>query len=511
MKENIYDYAVLLGVDGAGTFFRDAKTPNIDRIFANGAVSYHVHTAEPTISGECWGSMLLGVTPEMHRLTNSIVSNRRYDVNSIFPSVFRKIHENDPTASLASFCNWNPINYGIIESDLGVHEETGSDSEITDHVIAYLEKGAPKFLFMQFDEVDGAGHHYGYGKPGHIAQIETTDGYIGRIYDTYEKLGILDRTLFIITADHGGTPGGSHGGTTDAEKYVMYAAVGKTVQHGEIGDMEIRDNTAIIMHAFGYKCAETWTARIPDGVFEGIAGEKRPVYEIKQSAAHRIHTSVPTPSVETIPCDKLMAYLPFDKDCEDKCGNETEQHGKVYYVDGYHGNGIRLDDGYITINGISVGDSSFSVAFWMKAGDIAGDPAIFGNKDWKHGSDAGFVMTIEGTGIQWNLANGSHKMETALSLPLDYRDGWVHITVVVDREANEVRFAYDFGEFITEQIPEEIRKISYDTSLSFNVGQDGTGSYHDHLSCVLDDFMVISKALTKDDMKEFAKYYDVAE
>ena len=508
MQTNIYDYAVLLGVDGAGTFFRNAKTPNIDRIFSNGAVSYHVHTAEPTISAECWGSMLLGVTPEVHRLTNSIVSRQRYNVNSLFPSVFRMIRKNDPTASLASFCNWNPINYGIIESNLGVHEETGSDSAITDHVIEYLEKEAPKFLFMQFDEVDGAGHRCGYGAPGHIAQIETTDGYIGRIYEAYEKLGILDRTLFIVTADHGGTPEGGHGGTTDAEKYVMYAAVGKTVPHGKIGEMEIRDNAAIIMHAFGYECADTWTERIPDGVFEGVSACERPEYKSVHNHPHRTHESQQTPPEHIIPCEGLIAYLPFDNNCEEKCGGVTEKHGKVYYVDGYYEQGIRLDDGYISLKDIKVNNRSFSAALWMKAGDIAGNPTIFGNKNRKSGSDIGFVMSISSNEIQWNSSDGDKKTEKTIPLPLDYRDGWVHITVVVDKEAEEVRFAYDFGEFVTVKMTDGTENVSYDTELCFNIGQDGTGTYPDSLSCVLDEFTIYDRALTKEDMQLLEKYYD---
>ncbi|MBQ9717155.1 MAG: alkaline phosphatase family protein, partial [Clostridia bacterium] len=130
-EEFVYERVVLLGVDGAGNFFRDIDTPNLDRIFENGAVSYDVLTSDPTISAECWGSMLHGVTPECHRLSNSLVSSTPYDPDSEFPSVFRIIRENDPDAVLASFCNWNPINVGIIEDNLGVHKDSGGDAVIT--------------------------------------------------------------------------------------------------------------------------------------------------------------------------------------------------------------------------------------------------------------------------------------------------------------------------------------------------------------------------------------------
>ena len=71
----IYKHVVIVGVDGAGRFFADADTPNIDRIFKNGACTFDMLTAEPTISAQCWGSMLLGVPPEVHKLTNGIVAS----------------------------------------------------------------------------------------------------------------------------------------------------------------------------------------------------------------------------------------------------------------------------------------------------------------------------------------------------------------------------------------------------------------------------------------------------
>ena len=36
----VYKHVVILGVDGGGTGFREADTPNLDRIFENGSVTY---------------------------------------------------------------------------------------------------------------------------------------------------------------------------------------------------------------------------------------------------------------------------------------------------------------------------------------------------------------------------------------------------------------------------------------------------------------------------------------
>ena len=68
-----FSHVIVVGIDGAGSFFKDADTPDFDRIFADGAVTYDALASNPSISAECWGAMLLGVGPEIHKLNNGIV------------------------------------------------------------------------------------------------------------------------------------------------------------------------------------------------------------------------------------------------------------------------------------------------------------------------------------------------------------------------------------------------------------------------------------------------------
>lgn len=270
-SKGAYKHVVILGVDGAGAWFSETTSPNTFAISSEGTCAYDVVTSFPTISGQCWGSMLHGVLPEDHKLTNDIVSTVPYDVESPYPSIFRVIREARPDAPLASFSHWNPINFGIVENNLGVVEGTGSDPEVTDQILSYLEGNAPTLLFIQFDSVDGAGHANGYGTPNHLSAITAVDGMIGQIYDAYKRKGILDDTLFIITADHGGTPNGSHGGDTPEERIVFLGIHGKTIAAGgTITGAEIRDIPAIAAYALGLDDPETWTGKVPAGIFPEI-------------------------------------------------------------------------------------------------------------------------------------------------------------------------------------------------------------------------------------------------
>ena len=287
--ERKYRHVIVVGIDGAGAFIREARTPCFDRIFAAGAVTYRALASRPTISAECWGSMLLGVGPEVHGLTNAIVSSAPYPGDSPFPSLFRRIRAALPQAKLGSCCNWEPITTGIVEGDLDIFRATGDDETVAAAVRGYIRREKPDFLFVQFDSVDGAGHENGYGTPAHLGRIQEVDALLGSIHEAAAQAGILEDTLFMAIADHGGTnPGngrGEHGGWSEEEKYVTFAAAGRTVSGAGLRDMNIRDLAAVVLYALGIPAPDFredgWSSQIPQGLFED------PVLPASRDISHR--------------------------------------------------------------------------------------------------------------------------------------------------------------------------------------------------------------------------------
>jgi predicted AlkP superfamily pyrophosphatase or phosphodiesterase len=293
-----YNHVIVIGVDGAGAFVKKADTPCFDRIFADGAVTYSALASNPTISAECWGSMLLGVGPEVHKLTNGIVSSTPYPVDSAFPSLFRRIREVMPDAELGSYCDWNPITFGIVENNQNVANATAHDTDLMPMICDYIREKKPTFLFTQLDSVDGAGHGHGYGSEAHLRRIHEVDELMNDAYEAVKEAGILEDTLFIMIADHGGF-GTGHGGWTDEEKYVTFAAAGKGVQKGDIEEMNIRDLSAIVLYALGIDAPafdeQGWTAQVPAGVFaDAVLPEYRDISHLTGAAPRRskvAHTS----------------------------------------------------------------------------------------------------------------------------------------------------------------------------------------------------------------------------
>lgn len=289
---------IIIGWDGAGHFVQKAHTPRLDGIARGGVIGYEAQTVMPTISAQCWGSLLHGVAPEKHGLTNDIAARETYAANSPYPSVFRVVREQEPDAKLAAFSSWNPINTGIIEEGLEVHKGTAETEELAEEEAARLPETAtagiprvtrkdrrialaaagyirehPDFrlLFVQFDLPDAAGHQEGYDTPHQWRSIESTDEHTGLILDALEEQGLMADSLLILVSDHGG--GGAHpndhGSDHPMDRNIFWCCAGPGIAAGArlTDSFTITDTAAVAIRALGLSVPGAWEARVPEGLF----------------------------------------------------------------------------------------------------------------------------------------------------------------------------------------------------------------------------------------------------
>ncbi len=262
----VYKHVIVVGIDGAGTFEGKCNTPHIDAIFSNGVWTPKCKASKPTISAECWGSMLTGIEPQVHMLTNERVDNYPYEFEA-YPTIFSLARKTHPEAKLGAFCGWAPIYKGIIEQGIGVVTGTGTDDKVAKQAADYIRAEKPELVFVQFDSVDHAGHNMGYCTKDYFAALEAVDDYVAEIYLAAQEAGILEDTLFILTADHGGIFKG-HGGNTLSESRVYFGAVGKTVPKNTKLSLEGRDLAAIVCRALNLKTNKKWHSSVPKKMFK---------------------------------------------------------------------------------------------------------------------------------------------------------------------------------------------------------------------------------------------------
>ncbi|WP_127484187.1 alkaline phosphatase family protein [Paenibacillus ehimensis] len=263
---------IIIGWDGAGNFVTSANTPNLDRLVRMGTFDFQAQTASPTISAQCWGSLLHGVAPDKHGLTNEIASSHTYPDDSPYPSIFRAVREAHPDTVLAAFSAWSPINDGIIESSIGVHKVSMKDRDLSLAAAAYIrEHPELKLMYVQLDLPDAAGHRHGYNTPGQLRAIEEADEHTGFILDALEQTGLLDDSLLILVSDHGG--GGAdprdHGSDHPLDKTIFWGCVGPGIGRGASfpGTMTITDTAAVVVRALGIEAPAAWEAKLPERFF----------------------------------------------------------------------------------------------------------------------------------------------------------------------------------------------------------------------------------------------------
>ncbi|MBO4447566.1 MAG: hypothetical protein J5764_05530, partial [Bacteroidales bacterium] len=278
------------------------------------------------------------------------------------------------------------------------------------------------------------------------------------------------------------------------------------------------DVAAIAAYALGLECPETWTGHVPAGVFKDVTQvEERKTVELV-GAQYRNHETESTPDLSTLETllagHNVTAYFPFDGSIDDALGKvQTTSSGTLQYYDSYFGKGVALNNGYVTLKDVSVGTGSFSAAFWLKAtlpSPVGADPGIISNKDWQEGVYKGFILALRGSkDIKFNVGDGSkNRMDFTRPLPTDYGDGWMHVILTVDRENKKVRIWYDFIDGDEVDIPDALKDISFD-SLSFNIGQDGTGKLAYKLPAQIDELIITADALNDNAVAALKSYYNL--
>nr|WP_275296721.1 alkaline phosphatase family protein [Brevibacillus choshinensis] len=269
----LYKRVVVIGIDGAGAAVKDpeANATNILNLIKEGAGTFDARAMLPTISAQNWGAILHGVTPDKHQLINDIAAATPYPENSDYPSYMKLLKQERPKLEQASFATWSSINIGIIEDSAGAFKQnSGSDRETSKKVVEYMKNEGKnaRSIFVHLDEVDGAGHNHGYFTPEFYKQLQKEDEYVGDILKALEDEGLMEDTLIILTADHGGK-GTGHGGSSLGEQRIFWAAKGATIAPGtELSGVENMDTAAVVAHALRLDLPQNWDAKIPEGLFQ---------------------------------------------------------------------------------------------------------------------------------------------------------------------------------------------------------------------------------------------------
>jgi len=199
---------LIIGIDG---FRSDAVQAGISPFLNNLSESSDTYFTEKhqverlTFSGPNWSSLLTGVHCK-HQVTSNDFYNNRLEE---FPHFFKYIEEADSSINTASIVHWSPINEYIASSHAD-HAVGGTDLEIFNQAQEMLlnqDPINPDILFLQFVDLDVAGHKFGFHPDilEYANALTRIDGYVSDLASIINTKRVEgeDWMIFVVS-DHGG-------------------------------------------------------------------------------------------------------------------------------------------------------------------------------------------------------------------------------------------------------------------------------------------------------------------
>ncbi len=235
---------LLIGIDGVRPdVLAEVATPNIDALAAAGWYTDQARTTTPSVSGPSWSSMLTGVWPEKHGVTNNNFTGRDY---ATYPSFLMRVEAARPELATFAALDWVPL--AELESEPGpvlpaaidVREVVDgydlgwpeADGEIAARAARHLGEADPDAMFVYFGHPDETSHRHGSIGAEYRDAIALADTHVGMVVDAMRaRPSFADEDwLVLISTDHGRRADGGHGGDSPEEMTIFILASGPATE-----------------------------------------------------------------------------------------------------------------------------------------------------------------------------------------------------------------------------------------------------------------------------------------
>ena len=274
---------LFIGIDGCRSdALTQAQTPNIDGLINDGIYINNALCSingQPTVSGPGWSTMITGVWYDKHGVSDNSFTGSNFDE---YPPFNVLLQESGQEYHTASFIMWTPIHTQIFGSTMDYNElHSTYDGSVAQGAADYMSTPNLDVIFLDFDDVDIAGHSYGFSPEvdQYIGAIENVDEYIGWVIDSMENRPTFQNEdwLIMITSDHGGI-GYSHGGQTIEERQIPIIMSGALVSAETIPEQSyLTDLVPTVLNYFGIENNCEWQL---DGISMGLTPTEFPPYDI---------------------------------------------------------------------------------------------------------------------------------------------------------------------------------------------------------------------------------------
>ncbi len=258
--DRLAEHVVVIGLDGCRPeAFQQAAGPVLKNLWQSGAWTWQAQTSLPSVTHVNFAGILTSCLPEKHGIAEKDwKSGARPKVK--VPTIFEVVAGRGLQA--AGFFGHEKLYPSETETKGSHFEHSPYQARAVAPLAArYLREQKPQFCFIYMGDLDGAGHKHGWLSPEQLALMPDIDAALKLIVDALRESGQWEKTLLIITADHGGH-GMSHSAGTPEDSTVPWIASGPLVKPGEIrGAVRNFDTAATAAHALGVPRPAIWDGR----------------------------------------------------------------------------------------------------------------------------------------------------------------------------------------------------------------------------------------------------------
>ncbi len=243
----------------------------------DGCWTWTAQTIVPSSTLPSHVSMLAGVPPAVHGVTwNSDRPEKGpLQVSTVF-SVAKS--RNLTTAMVVGKTKLRLLDEpGTVDADCFVEGDAEAVAQGALEIIGQLD---PDLLFLHFAQPDAAGHENGWGdtragiapSAEYLSALRACDAALGTLVRRLKAGRRWDRTLMILTADHGGHAK-NHGSADPQDTTIPWIAAGPLVEARGPLRPAVRtvDTAATALAALGVAVPISWTGRPVTGVLGALS------------------------------------------------------------------------------------------------------------------------------------------------------------------------------------------------------------------------------------------------
>jgi hypothetical protein len=243
------------------------ELPTIRSLMADGSYTFIAETIVPSSTLPSHASMLTGLSYRRHGVDwNSYQPEKgTVTVTTIFELAKKAGLRTAMVFSKEKFKHFAKLNTVDV-----VEYVRGDADKVAEVAARVLTTQKPNLLFVHFSDPDSAGHKFGWGNDAKgvppsdefLAALRRCDGATGALVAALKRNGQWEKTLLIVTADHGGHDRMHRTANPEDVRIPWIAAGGLAAKAGELNEpVRTMDTAATALAALGLSVPNDWDGK----------------------------------------------------------------------------------------------------------------------------------------------------------------------------------------------------------------------------------------------------------